>query len=264
MSDSLEVMARDVRPLAVERQQPSPADILQAAVAGGITKENVEVVERICAMQERMNAKSAEREYYVALAALRAKVKNVIALKEVDTGKGKYLYAPLLDVWNQVEKHVNDHGFILQWSQRHGGNTITAILTLAHTGGHSTQSEFTIRIGSHAHGTPEGAQAPVLDAQAETRAKRRCLLDALNIMVDATGAAEDVGDGSLADPADIAALQQRLFALGQKPEELAASEKRFLWTAGVSEWKDIPKAVLPVLQRLMSEKERAAARKGAA
>lgn len=261
MSESLEVMARDAGPLAVERQQPTVADMLQAVVTGGITSDKVEVVERLCAMKERMDAREAERQYAIALGAMQRECENVIALKDVD---GKFCYAPLLDIWNAVRPAVERNKFTLQWSQEHQGDKIKVTLTLQHEGGHKRDFFETMRLGSNAPGTPAGAQAPVLDSQAETRAKRRLLMNALNIVVDATGAAEDVGNGAVATPQEAAALQSRLMNLCKDAETLGASERRFLETAGVKEWSQIPKVLLPILNRLMADKERAAARKGAA
>jgi hypothetical protein len=74
--------------------------------------------------------------------------------------------------------------------------------------------------------------------------------------------AEDVGDGTLADQEESDALFRRLIAVTPDPEKQQPAQKRFLDTAGVDAWNKIPKALLPILQRLMSEKERAAARKG--
>jgi hypothetical protein len=59
------------------------------------------------------------------------------------------------------------------------------------------------------------------------------------------------------------ALWQRLANLEPDDEKRPVSERRFLALAGVEAWSKIPKAVLPIMQRLLSEKEKAAARKGA-
>ena len=154
---------------------------------------------------------------------------------------------------------VERNGFTLQWSQEHLGDRIKKLLTLRHTDGHKTQREWTIRLGSNAPGMPAGSQAPVLDEIADSRAKRRLLMDALNIVVDAVSPAEDVGDGALASEEDCEELFKRLIALGGDDH----SQKRFLALAGAESWSKIPKATLPILQRLMLEKERSASRKGA-
>ena len=68
-------------------------DILRAAVAGGVTTENVAVVERMAALVERQQDREAERAYIFALSKLQSECQNVIATKDVD---GKFRYAPFL------------------------------------------------------------------------------------------------------------------------------------------------------------------------
>lgn len=242
---------REDAPLPVARATPSAVDILQSAMQHGITEANVAVVERMAALVERQQDRQAERDYAVALANLQKECSNVIATKDVD---GKFRYAPFLDIWNSVRPSVEKYGFTLQWDQEHLGDRVKKKLTLQHIGGHKTTREWTIRLGSNAPGTPTGSQAPVLDEIADSRAKRRLLMDALNIVVDAITPAEDLGDGTLASPEETDGLFRRLEALGGGP----GSQTRFLALAGVKAWSQIPKTVLPILERLLAEKERAA------
>lgn len=239
---------------AVARPAPSVAEMLQAVIQGGVTEANVGALEKLCGLYERMEARSAEQKYAVALAALQRECQNVVATHEVD---GKFRYAPFLDIWQSVRPAVEKNGFTLQWDQEHLGDRVKKKLTLLHIAGHKTIREWTIRLGSNAPGTPTGAQAPVLDEQADSRAKRRLLMDALNIVVDATGSAEDVGDGSVLSQEESDALFQRLIAVN-------GDQRRFLAFAGAPDWAHIPKARLPELERLIARKEREAAGKGGA
>lgn len=253
-----ELTTIEPREMAVTKpaQSLDAVAILRAAVAGGVTADNVAVVERMVALVERQQDRQSERNYVAALAAVQSECQNVIATKDVD---GKYRYAPFLDIWNAVRSAIERNGFTLQWSQEHLGDKVKVTLTLQHTAGHRRDFTYAMRLGTNAPGTPSGAQAPVLDSQAESRAKRRLLMDCLNIVVDAVTSAEDVGDGSLANQEESDELFKRLLALGGDEN----SQKRFLALAGVEAWNQIPKSVLPILHRLMAEKERSAARKGA-
>jgi hypothetical protein len=244
----------------LQKIEPQPlanvdaVDILRAAVAGGITTENVAVVERMAALVERQQDRQAERNYVAALAALQKECQNVIATKDVD---GKFRYAPFLDIWNSVRPAVERNEFTLQWSQEHQGDKVKVTLTLQHISGHKRDFTYGMRLGSNAPGTPAGSQLPVLDSITESRAKRRLLMDALNIVVDAVTSAEDVGDGTMASDKETDDLFKRLAALGGDQ----SSQNRFLALAGVESWNRIPKVILPILERLMAEKEKAAARK---
>ena len=258
--NELEIVNREPGALARPEPEMTPGSVLamaRAAMDRGMTAESVAVVERLFGLAERVDARQAEKSYAVALLKLQSECQNVVATKDVD---GKFRYAPFLDIWNSVRPAVERNGFTLQWSQDHLGDRIKVILTLQHEAGHKRDFNYTMRLGTNAPGTPSGAQAPVLDSQAESRAKRRLLMDCLNVVVDTITTAEDVGDGTLASEQDTHDLYQRLAALGGD----ATSQKRFLALAGVEAWNMIPKAVLPILQRLMSEKERKATRKGAA
>lgn len=242
--------------LAVAKPAPNVADMLQAVIQGGVTQENVGALEKLCGLYERMEARSAEQKYAIALATLQKECSTVIATVDVD---GKFRYAPFLDIWNAVRPAVERNGFTLQWDQEHLGDRVKKKLTLLHIAGHKTTREWTIRLGSSAPGTPAGSQAPVLDEIADSRAKRRLLMDALNIVVDAITPAEDVGDGTLASAEETDTLHKRLTVLGGD----AASEKRFLALAGVQAWNQIAKVNLAILDRLLAEKERSARNKQA-
>ena len=82
-------------------------------------------------------------------------------------------------------------------------------------------------------------------------------MDALNIVIDAVTPAEDAGNGALASEAETDELFKRLVSVGGGDD----SQKRFLNLAGVESWNEIPKNIMPILNRLVADKERAAAAK---
>ena len=253
MSDNLSVIKSEAGAVARPVEAPSVAEILRAVVEKGVTTESVGVVEKVVALYERMEDKKAEREYTKALAALQVECQNVIATKDVD---GKFRYAPFLDIWNAVRPAVERNHFTLQWSQEHQGDKIKVILTMQHLAGHKRDFTYAMRLGSKADGMSQGSQAPTLDSITESRAKRRLLMDALNIVVDAVTAAEDAGDGTLASKEETEELFKRLVVLEPDDAKRAVSERRFLALAGVDRWDQIQKVALPILQRLILEKER--------
>jgi hypothetical protein len=259
-NEELAIVAPAAMPV-VQSQSPDVAVMLKAIVDRGIKAEDVGALEKIVGLYERMEDKNAERQYAAALGALQSECQNVVATKDVD---GKFRYAPFLDIWNAVRPAVERNRFTLQWSQRHLGDKIEVTLTLQHIAGHKRDFGYGMRLGTNAPGSPQGSQAPVLDSITESRAKRRLLMDALNIVVDAVTPAEDIGDGSLATQDDCDNLFKRLVVLVPEDDKRRDSERRLLALAGVTAWNQITKAVIPVLQRIMSDKERAAARKGAA
>lgn len=258
-----ELTTIDAAPVALrsdsEMTTGSVMAIVERAVAAGLTTESVSVIERLVALAERADARKAERQFSIAFAAMQRGCRNVRATKSVDNGKFKY--APYLELWNEVRPKLEANGLSLDWTQENHGGQIKVIATLRHSGGHSIKSEYTIRVGSNAPGIPQGAQNPVLDEIAETYAKRRCLMNVANIVVDSVSAAEDVGSGAMASQEETHALFERWVALGED----TAGQQRFLKMANVDKWDSITKAALPIMQNLMTAKERqSAAKRGAA
>jgi hypothetical protein len=237
------LVKREAQPVA----RMDAVAILQASVQGGITSENVAVVERMAALVERQQDRQAERDYSQALFDLQQECGRVIAMKMVDD---KYRYAPYLDIWKQVEGPIRKAKFTLQWGQTNENGMVTKILTLQHLNGHKRDFKWTIRVGTNAPGTPAGAQAPVLDEQADSRAKRRLLLDVLNITVDSTGDLADVGTGETISAEKSEELFKRWMNVSQ-------NQKAFLDVAGVDAWDKIQAIHLPVLERMIAARERA-------
>jgi hypothetical protein len=224
--------------------------IIRSGVERNIPAESIE---KMVAMVERQQDRDAERDYADALFKLQDECRRVVALKDVD---GKFKYAPFLDIWKEVEGPLRRNHFTLQWDQRNAEGMVTKIATLQHLNGHKRQFQWTIRVGTNAPGTPAGAQAPVLDEQADSRAKRRLLLDVLNIVVDSTQDAAQVGTGETvtADKAE---------ELFRRWANLSDNQKAFLDIAGVDSFAKIRVIDLPVLDRVIAAKERSVKRKGA-
>jgi hypothetical protein len=252
MNESQELIPIRPQTMAVERPvdpQMTAVSVLsmaRAVMEKGMTVENVTVMEKMIAMAERLTDKEAEKQYNAALAKLQSECKNVIATKDVN---GKFRYAPFLDIWNSARPAVERNGFTLQWDQSHLGTSVKVTLTLRHSGGHKEDFGYTMRLGTDAPGMPEGSKTSVIDEVTESRAKRRLLMDVLNIVVDAVSAAEDVGNGKLADYREVDVLRNRWLAAG-------GTEEKALYYANCEKWNQVTQSALETLQKLAHDKER--------
>ena len=159
--------------MEVARTQPTPMDLLQAAMAGGITPENIAVVERMAALAERFEERNAEKEFNRAFAALQADMPVIVASTPIQN-RGKYeKYEDLMRV---VGPLAAKHGFSLSFSNDFKDGRIVETCTLRHAGGHSASNSFAVR-GRKADNDTQS------DCMAATTAKRNALCNALNIVI---------------------------------------------------------------------------------
>ncbi len=102
---------------------------------------NVDVLERMLAMQERVLARTAEAEYNAAFSAMQPEIPVIIEKHQGDSGK--WSYAALEDIIETVRPILAKHGFSLnhktEWPD---AKTVRVIGILKHRAGHSERSEF--------------------------------------------------------------------------------------------------------------------------
>ena len=246
-SDLVRVQAQ---PMDVSTRQPTPAEILSAAVANGITPDTAAVVERITALMERQEDRAAEREFNADFAAMQAEMPEVVASSQVViNGKLAFRYAKIEDISRQAKPYMVRHGFSISFTTENPTpDRVTATCTLAHRGGHSRQSKCTVRVSS----SPMGDA----DLKAATKAQREALVDALGIMTR-PGDPEDaaiIGNGQTITPKQAMELEARADACGMsKPALLDFAGK-------VKTFAEIPAAKMEGVDWMIARKERQAAK----
>jgi len=155
-------------------QEPSIAQMLQGAIASGITKDNADALGKMMELYERMEARRAEQLFNAAFAALQSELPVIVA-QSVIPNRGKY--ERYEDVMNVVQPLLNKHGFAISFSQQADEKRITVTCFIRHAGGHYTSNPFAVRLGGKADSETQA------DCKASTTAKRNALLQALNIVV---------------------------------------------------------------------------------
>lgn len=224
--------------------EPSVAIMLQQAMAGGVTAENVAAVSQLVALYERMQDKQAERDYAAAFVKLQSEMPKVHATKGVPNSDGsiRYKFAPFEEIMRQVQGPLRDGGFTVTFDQKIEEGRISAICTLMHVGGHSRSNTFSSRIGKG----PPGSSETQADGAASTYAKRFALCNALNIVVEHDDDARAVGS-------PVTALQAR--ELKQRVERAKADEAAFLKFAGAANYESIPCERWEALDEMLFKKE---------
>lgn len=251
MSESLEIMSRDVRPLAVERQQPSVGDMLQAVIDKGITGESAGAMERLVALYERMEDKRAEREFAAAFNALQGEMPNIKATSVIPQNDGsvRSKFAPYEEIMAQVAPLLQKHGFTVQFSTDYKEGRLVKTCTLQHVGGHSRSNTFAVRVGS---GPPKSSEAQG-DGAASTYAKRFALCDALNIVVDKDVDGDPRATGTRITKEQAKDIEMRVGALyGDKHPE---KKEAFLQWAGATTYAEIMSSRLADIEAYLSKYE---------
>lgn len=133
----------------VEADQP--AEMVPAPAGGEVTlmferlarDPNVDVdkLERLISMQERIMRHNAEAAFNQAFVKLQ---KDIPAIRESKAGdSGKWHYAPLEDIVNVVRPILSRHGFTLSHKTEFPDpKSVKVIGILTHEQGHARQSEF--------------------------------------------------------------------------------------------------------------------------
>ena len=223
MSDNLELVP--VQAGAVAKPAPSAIDILQAAVAGGITSENVAVVQKIKEMVREEESHKAKLAFGRAFFALRREMPIVYADKEVRTESGAmaFRYCSPEEIKNVLEPLMQKHGFTTMTTQTMDGETkVTVVVTLIHEQGHQVQGTFTIRVGQE----NRLVKGPQVVAGATTAAERHCLIKlfGLRTRIDPSADARNEGEAITDDQAQ---------ELWRRVTDTESNHKAFLKFCGV-------------------------------
>lgn len=145
-------------------------------------KTPVETLERLLAMQEKVEAMNAKRAYDEALSAFQKVCPIISKSKAVYNKDGKsvrYRFAPMDSIISQVRDPLAAHGFSYEADTELSpdGKMITAIVTAMHAAGHSRTKRFQVPIDKDAF---MNEQQKV--AAARTYALRYCFLGIFGIM----------------------------------------------------------------------------------
>lgn len=237
------------------RPDVSVAHMLQTVIEKGITPDNVQSLEKLVGLYERMQDREAERQFNEAFVKLQNEMPRIDATKPVPNRDGsiRYTYAPFENLMEKVQPFLTANGFSVSFTTRFAEGRLIAVCMLRHTGGHSQQNEFGVRVGQ---GPPHASETQS-DGAAKTYAKRGALSDCLNIVIEHDDDARILGKPlgkALAED-----LHTRVKRLGDRIDEQA-----FLKFAGaachnpavVEDYMNIPEDRFDTLDQMLTKKER--------
>lgn len=200
------------------QSEKSAEGLLEVAINKGA---DVETLERLMALREKINAEKAREAFVEALASFQEECPKLEKTKVVNNKDGteRYRYAPLDSILDAIKDHLKKHDLSYSWNMKNEESLIAATAKITHKLGHSETSEFSIPIDASAYMT-----APQKYASSQTFAKRYALCNALGIYT----AEEDTDATDVNDEKDAVSIKSRIMlnlrTLGHNPQQKSGKE----------------------------------------
>jgi len=213
----------DGQEIQIARPQPTVGDMLQSVIASGVTSENVNAIEKLVGLYERMELKNAEKQFASAFAALQSDMPIIVATSVIPN-RGKY--ERFEDIMRVVQPLLAKHGFSVSFGQEADDKRVGVTCLLRHSEGHSAATKFSVRLGGRADSDTQA------DCKASTTAKRNALLQALNIVIRQdclTSEHDAMLEGGTVTQSQAADLERRV-------KETSSDAKAFLKFAGADKY----------------------------
>lgn len=118
---------------------------------------DVEKLERLMGLYERINDRGAKAAYFTALSEMQDQLPSIDERGEIKIGNGSQKYALWEDINKAIKPILTQHGFALSFRTGQNDNKITVTGVLSHKGGHS--EETTIHLPSDTSGSKNAVQA---------------------------------------------------------------------------------------------------------
>lgn len=209
----------------------SPAALIYIAMQTG---QSPDALEKLVALQERMEKRQAEKDFNEALGQFRAacppiKKNKTANIKTESGGSYAYTYAELDSIAATVDPILERFGFSYIWNTEATEKSVKVECILQHKGGHSKSSFFTVPVESRSGMSPQQKYGA-----ASTFAQRRSLANVLGL----TTTDKDT-DTATMDPAKVTDDQATVIADRVAEVCVGNQKERFLSYMGVEQVADI-------------------------
>lgn len=153
---------------------------------------DVEKLERLMGMYERMQAKQSEVEFNHAMSEMQADIHSIAERGSADRGKGgKLSYAKLEDILDVVRPVMHKHGFAISYDIENSASSVTATGILFHRAGHNIKTRMVLPADN------SGGKNSVQSIGSSVSYAKRYVLNALLNL--ATRGEDDDGYGAVPD-----------------------------------------------------------------
>lgn len=228
-------------------EMPSPLAILDAAVRGGVTQENVSVVKELIAMAREERAEQAKAAFAKAFFQLRKNMPEIHADKEAKTKSGEpaYAYCSETEIAKKLEPHLMAYGFAMLFGQSASDGRITVTVTLMHEQGHSETRDFSVRSGA-----PNAMKdAAMCDTGGATTAWRHLMIKMFGLKSRIQENQDATIEGEKISRAQVQYLEEQV-------RETGSDLVKFLTLAGAPSIAEIRTGSYDVLVRALAAKAR--------
>lgn len=237
-----------IEPRSAVAAAPTSLDILDAAVRGGVTSENVAVVKEIIAMRREEISLENKSKFNRAFFELRQEISTMDFYADkaakTDSGAVAYTYCSEKELSSKLDPVLFKHGFAMLFGQRDEGAKTVAIITLIHKDGHEESREYAV----HSGGTNRMKDATAADTGATTSAWRHLVIKMFGIKSRIQESADPRNEGSLITVQQADDLKHRAEMLNCVPV--------ILEMAGAKSFREILSGRYPVLVNAIEIKER--------
>lgn len=231
-------------PVAAEAQ---PSKLLELALN---QKMDVGVIERLVALEERIQARNAAHEFAQAMAEFQRECPSIRKTSSATVttksgGQYRYTYAELDEIARTVNPILGRLGLSYSWDSAVTGGNVRVVCTLRHINGHSTTASFEAPAGSLSQAMSKQQEV----ASALTYGRRQSLVQVLGLTTcdpDVDGAAEEAQATVTPDQVDILEA-----LLNQRPD---GAKGRLLAYLGVETLDAVPAARFDWLVRDLESK----------
>jgi len=210
--------------------------LMRLAIEKGQGAEAIQVLERLVALEERLQAKAAAAEFAAALAKFQslcppvAKNKTASIVSETKGTKFNYQYAELPVIAKHVAPHLKECGLSYSWdSVVDEKGQLTTFFTLRHIGGHHETNKCQLPVGTRA-----GMSDQQKVAAARTFGERLSLIEGLGI----TTADPDL-DGADSEEDLPRITREQADTLRSLGEEVQVDKEKFFAALGVTTFEGI-------------------------
>lgn len=248
---------------ALERRTESaavahdPASLLAMALQNPALAANVEVVERLVALQERAQERNARAAFFEAMTAFRAECPPIPRTRENTqfqvTRSGARVnarYAALEDIDRIARPVAARHGLSWTWNTTVEGDAMRVTCRVAHVDGHAEETSVTMPTESKAGSSPQQKYG-----SAQTYGMRYSLVAALGL----TTADEDVDGNAQRNPESVTkATREEIADIDAMIDSVGANRAKFLEVLRVERLEDLPASRVPKALELLEEKRRRA------
>jgi hypothetical protein len=237
--------------VSTEGFDPSRGDIL-SVIARAAADPNVDIdkLERLLEMQERVIARNARAAYYDALAAMQPNLPVVSERGGIKDRSGNIqsTYALWEDVNEAIRPILAEHGFALSFKVRRTDNEIITTGVLSHREGHREETE--LALPTDTSGSKNAVQAV---GSSTSYGKRYTAFALLNIT--STGEDDDGQAGGAPEPID----SVRLRLLNDLADAVGADKIKLCQHLKVDSLLKLPAAKFDYAMARLKEKNPAAA-----